>query len=157
MVCTQFVITWQPWQPLLQTKFREAVRRIKGLDLQSKFIFVQPFHSREGRNTLAFLSSHQFVQMNSDFPQILHSVPCRVHSGLTGKNIGINQFKMTPPLCPRKTLEEVNDFSLSWKSLVKGYGLNLIGKRKHNCDNWCSCKGSMNPGTAGRSPESNLI
>lgn len=64
---------------------------------------------------------------------------------------------MTPPLCPRKTLEEVNDFSLSWKSLVKGYGLNLIGKRKHSCDKWRSCKCSMNPGTAGRSPESHLI
>ena len=128
-VCTQFVITGQTQQPQRMTKYRQEGRRIKAFDQGATFIFVQLFSSREGRNTLTFLSSHPFVKMNSNFTWMLHSLPCRDQSGLKGKNFGVNQFKITPPLCTRKTLQQINDFSLGWKSLVKDYGLNLMGKK----------------------------
>lgn len=60
--CTQFLITGQPWQPVPMIKFREEGEEDKGPWIVGQIYFYSTISSRKGKNTLTFLSSHQFVK-----------------------------------------------------------------------------------------------
>lgn len=137
-----------PWQPVLMTKFREEGEEDRGPWLVDQISF---------HPTLQFRRRSKYSDISPLPPICTNELQCYVENSFSPLQGSLRSHrkglchqldtgsKWLHPLWTSKTLGQVDNFSFSRKSVVKGYGLNLIGKRKPSCDKWCSLKGYIKP------------